>query len=157
MRRPVSPASLSFHHLPQEIQDMIFVLLSRHDAAVCALVCQAWFEVFVPVLLDSFSMSSPSPGVSGGFGNDVDSAAGGEGGGTLEVRRILDAYQRMTGWLLAQGRKEEDDTAQQGFQYKDDNINLGSIMSSRGLMQAPEPIIPVVLSPTVEQVLRNSD
>lgn len=62
----------------------------------------------------------------------------------------------MTRWLLAQERKKED-TTMQGSHHMDDNTTTGPLMVSGGLQLALEPIMPVVSSATVEQVLRNSD
>ncbi|KAF9145050.1 hypothetical protein BG015_012020 [Linnemannia schmuckeri] len=162
MRRQASKAS--FQDLPQEIQDMIFVLLSRHDAAVCALVCQAWFESFVPILLDSLASTSSDAGP--GDGSDVVPEAGtGQGGvgGRQGVRTVLDAYQRMAGWLYSkgQGQKEErkegrDMAVHQGVLDKA-SANTGKSAMFEGLLQALEPVMPTVSGSAVEQVLRNSD
>ncbi|KAF9139459.1 hypothetical protein BGX30_007925 [Mortierella sp. GBA39] len=149
-------APVSFQDLPQEIQDMIFVLLSRHDAAVCALVCQAWFEIFAPVFLDSLVSTSPA---SAELGDGSDVVVGGGEEAWQEVRTVLDAYQRMTAWLLSQGQeggKNGSDTAQQGAHDKV-SANTGKSTMGGGLLQAPEPAMPVISRDAVEQVLRNSD
>ncbi|OAQ25902.1 hypothetical protein K457DRAFT_140851 [Linnemannia elongata AG-77] len=152
-------APVSFQDLPQEIQDMIFVLLSRHDAAVCALVCQAWFDVFAPVLLDSLVSTSPVGARTGDGCVVVAVGGGGRRKVRQEVRTVLDAYQRMTEWLLSQdqeGGQNGSDTAQQGAHDKV-SANAGKSAMGGGLLQAPEPAMPVISRDAVEQVLRNSD
>lgn len=136
---------------------MIFVLLSRHDAAVCALVCQAWFGIFAPVLLDSLVSTSPA---GAELSDGSDTFVGGGGGREVwqEVRTVLDAYQRMTKWLLSQGQeggKNGSDTAQQGAHEKGD-ANTGKSTMGGELQQAPEPAMPMISRDAVEQVLRNS-
>ncbi|KAG0377201.1 hypothetical protein BGX24_006532 [Mortierella sp. AD032] len=145
----------SFQHLPQELQDMILLSMSKHDVAVCALVCQAWFDVFAPVILDAVEASSSSCASVAMAGTELHHEdSGGQEKGRMNVLTVLDAYQRITAWLLAQGETTTTITSQQHKNKNDSVVIAGTSSTSENMV--PEPIVPKICQHAVEHLLRSN-
>ncbi|KAF9931147.1 hypothetical protein FBU30_010683 [Linnemannia zychae] len=151
----------SFQHLPQEIQDMIFLHLSAHEAAICALVCQGWFNIFARLVLASFTPSSHpnlffTPAIDEYIDNEAHKQQQEEWRRQQQAqfRMVLDSYQKMAGFLLAHKERKYKDTTKETNKKESYLPVQTRIFKGLG---GHEPRIPCISESAVEQILRNND